>query len=196
MRLRTSVLVLAVAACVSAGATLGDSVPAKRGWLGVYTENLSQPMLVALDIDHGVLVGDVAEASPAAKAGIATGDVILGLDGENVHDAADLRFLVRDRPGKSVDLLLRHKGKEGHVTAMLEARDLPSEAMLDLDWPGLSSEALREAGKALRETGPKAKVMIEEARGPALDSLRRQLDELRRQIDDLRDRLKRQNKGS
>jgi len=188
-------MVLAAAAGVAGAATTPDSVTARRGWLGVYTEALSQPMLVALDIGHGVLVTEVAKESPAARAGIETGDVILEIDGEPTHDPADLKYLVRERPAQTVDVALRHKGKDKHVSAVLESRPSTSE-VLDFGWPGVPAEALREAGKALREVGPRAKALAQESRGPALDSLRHQLDELRQEIRELRDELRRKGKGN
>ena len=43
-----------------------------------------------LSADEGVLVSSVAEDTPAAKAGIRTGDVLLELDGKTIRDAGDL----------------------------------------------------------------------------------------------------------
>jgi len=164
-----------------------DSTDAKRGWLGVYTDELSKPMLVALDIDHGVLVTDVAEESPAAKSGMESGDIIVSVDGETTTDGSALRWAVRDRPGKSVMIKLRRRGKEKQVRATLDAREI-AEQTFDFQWPKLPREALRATGRALRESAPKLKVELERS-DLALDSIRKEMLELRKELDELRQRL-------
>jgi membrane-associated protease RseP (regulator of RpoE activity) len=165
----------------------GDSTAARRGWLGVYTDDLTKPMLVALDIDHGVLVTDVADESPAAKAGIEAGDVILSLDGESIADASALRWAVRDRPEQKVGIKFRRRGKDRKLEVKLEARELVEQA-LDFEWPAIPSEALREAKRALREAGPALKLKLEHS-DLTLDSLREQLAELRNELNELRKKL-------
>ncbi len=57
---------------------------------------------------EGVVVQSVTEASPAAEAGVRTGDVILTVDREEVNDLASFRRAVKDlKSGKNVVLLLR-----------------------------------------------------------------------------------------
>jgi serine protease Do len=50
-----------------------------RGWLGVMIQELDQPTREAFGLDNktqGVLIGDVFENQPAAKAGIQRGDIV------------------------------------------------------------------------------------------------------------------------
>ncbi|MFZ1684979.1 MAG: PDZ domain-containing protein [Candidatus Zixiibacteriota bacterium] len=61
---------------------------------------------------NGVLVSDVDRDSPAEKAGIKAGDVIVAIDGEKVADSRDVRDLVQDRKvgtTASIDVLRDHK---------------------------------------------------------------------------------------
>jgi serine protease Do len=61
---------------------------------------------------NGVLVSDVNRDSPAEKAGIKAGDVIVAIDGEKVADSRDVRDLVQDRKvgtTASIDVLRDHK---------------------------------------------------------------------------------------
>ncbi len=61
----------------------------------------------------GVLVGNVLPDSPAAKAGIEQGDVIVGFAGEKVHDRASFRLKVAtSEPSKPYPLVYLREGKE------------------------------------------------------------------------------------
>ncbi|MGC4106913.1 MAG: PDZ domain-containing protein [Thermomicrobiales bacterium] len=61
-----------------------------RGYLGVGSQGVTPAMAKALRLpdNNGVLVANVEPDSPAAKAGLQPGDVILSLDGRKVGDAA------------------------------------------------------------------------------------------------------------
>jgi serine protease Do len=85
--------------------------------------------------------------SPAAKAGIESGDVIISVDGNSVNDARDLaRRISTMAPGASVKLGVLHQGQEKTMTVTLGT--LPKEkaaaagqeksgAMPDSDMPKL-----------------------------------------------------------
>jgi membrane-associated protease RseP (regulator of RpoE activity) len=74
---------------------------------------------IALGVDHGVLVTEVVEDSPAEEAGIEMGDIILELDGERIEDTEDLIYLVKKRPEKEVKLVLLRKGKRKEIKVKL-----------------------------------------------------------------------------
>src|SRR5215813_5995007 len=60
----------------------------------------------------GSLVGDVTAGSPASKAGLQKGDIILAIDGESVNDANQLRLKVGMlEPNKRVTLKVLRDGK-------------------------------------------------------------------------------------
>jgi hypothetical protein len=194
MRTDRMLLALVAAAALAGAGTTGDSTGAGNGWLGVQTDNLSEPMLVALSIDHGVLVTDVTAESPAAKAGLEVGDVIVSLDGLKTGDGSDLRWAVRARPEKKVELAIRRKGKDQKLTATLSTRE-QAEHTFNFDWPAMPKEALREARRALRDLGPDIKKGLEQYDG-TLDSLRKQLGELRRELENLRIEVQKKDKGN
>jgi membrane-associated protease RseP (regulator of RpoE activity) len=194
MKIDRVLLVLVAVAALAVAGTADDSTGAGNGWLGVYTDNLSEPMLVALGVDHGVLVADVAAESPAAKAGLAVGDVILSLDGQKTDDGADLRWAVRGRPGRNVDVAIRRKGKDQTLAVVLGVRD-QAEHTFSFEWPALPKEALREARRALRDLGPDLKKGLGQYDG-ALDSLRKEMDELRRELENLRVEVQKKAKGN
>jgi serine protease Do len=65
-----------------------------------------------LAADEGVLVAAVEEDSPAAKAGIQAGDIVLDFGGKAVRDGGDLRSAVREATaGKSAAVKVQRKGK-------------------------------------------------------------------------------------
>jgi membrane-associated protease RseP (regulator of RpoE activity) len=94
-------------------------------WLGLRLEDVTAEKAKELKLagEYGVIVKDVEEESPAAKAGVAKGDVILEFAGEMVRSAAHLRRLVRETPaGRSVTLLVSRAGQTKTLSAKLEAR--------------------------------------------------------------------------
>ncbi|TDT99735.1 MULTISPECIES: DegQ family serine endoprotease [Azorhizobium] len=88
----------------------------RRGWIGVRIQNVSDEIAESLGIGkaRGALVGGLNDDnSPAAKAGVKAGDVIVKFDGKDVKDVRDLPRIVADTPvGKEVDIVVLRKGKE------------------------------------------------------------------------------------
>ncbi|MGI9301251.1 MAG: DegQ family serine endoprotease [Gammaproteobacteria bacterium] len=86
-----------------------------RGWLGVTIQGLSRELAgsFGLDTPKGALVAEVSADSPAARAGIKPGDIIIEFNGRQVAESGDLPALVGATPaGKSVDLTVLRNGKE------------------------------------------------------------------------------------
>jgi serine protease Do len=86
-----------------------------RGRLGVGIQGMDEDLAKALGMDHphGALVEQVEPGTPAEKAGLKTGDVIVGVDGQDVSHAEDLpRMVARHAPGTQVKVtFLRDKQK-------------------------------------------------------------------------------------
>ena len=101
-----------------------------RGWIGVMIQDLSQDLIKAmgLQVDHGVLVADVQRDSPAAKAGLSRGDVILSIDGDSTESVAQLRNKIASiGPGQHARLLIARGGRHRRVSVTLE--QIPSETV-------------------------------------------------------------------
>ena len=99
-----------------------------RGWLGVSIQNLTPELAKQFNIKdkHGVVVGDVVEDSPAEKAGIQRGDIIVEYDGKKVEDATELRNRVANTPpGKEVGIKIVRDGKEKNVKVVIA--EMPSD---------------------------------------------------------------------
>jgi serine protease Do len=96
-----------------------------RGWLGVAIADLTPEKAKQMDINDGkgVLVPEVMVDSPAAKAGIKAGDVVVEMDGKPVEQAGELqRKIALKEPGKSVELVIIRDGARKTITAKLDKR--------------------------------------------------------------------------
>jgi serine protease Do len=94
-----------------------------RGYLGVATQGVTPAMAKALrlqDGGRGALVASVEPDSPAAKAGIQPGDVILGIDGSKIATPRDLAIDVAHvRPGSEAKLDILRDGDAQTVTVAI-----------------------------------------------------------------------------
>jgi C-terminal processing protease CtpA/Prc len=92
------------------------------GWLGVGIEPV-QAEKSAKKASEGVLVNDIYEGSPAEKAGIQVGDIILTVDGEKAESVDQLVKLVRSKePGGDVEVTVLRDGKQETMIATLGER--------------------------------------------------------------------------
>ena len=99
-----------------------DHGEVRRGRLGVTIQRITPALAESLGLSGtaGALVGDVEDSSPAAKAGLQPGDVIVALNGESVKDSNVLRNEIAAlQPGSEVKLTVRRDGKEQVLTATL-----------------------------------------------------------------------------
>ena len=86
----------------------------ERGWLGVQIQALTPELAEAagLDTAKGALVAEVQKGSPALKAGLRQGDVILSYDGKPVRQSKDLPKLVAETAaGTTVPVEVLRDGK-------------------------------------------------------------------------------------
>ncbi|MCJ7458624.1 MAG: DegQ family serine endoprotease [candidate division Zixibacteria bacterium] len=94
---------------------LAEGKQVSRGYLGIAPVNITKDLKDAFDLPstEGLLVQQVQPNTPAAKAGMKTGDVILTLDGKKVADADQFRLQVAGlEPGKTIDLGILRNGKK------------------------------------------------------------------------------------
>ena len=109
--------------------------------LGVMVQDLD-----ATDKTGGVRVDSVDPESPAEKAGLKTGDVVVEYDGERVRSARQFTRLVQETPeGRQVPLAVLRDGKRQALTATPEARAFSWEMNIDGD------RIRRDVERGLRE---------------------------------------------
>jgi serine protease Do len=127
--------------------------------------------------ERGALVASVEDDSPAEKAGLKDGDVIVRFDGEDVRSAIQLARLVRETPpGRSVAIEVSRDGSAQKVTATIGAADAAGPAFGDFDLrrfelpvpPPLAERDDRDG----RQPRPFVFRLDDEERGPRRLSLR------------------------
>lgn len=110
-----------------------------RAYLGVGLTHLSPELREHFGApkDSGVMVESVQKESPAEKAGIRVGDIVVSVDGDVVESATDLRQALQDKKdGDSVRVeVLRGRARQTLV-ATLKERETPRLLQLD-ELPGL-----------------------------------------------------------
>ncbi len=126
----TWLLVAALAAVAALPVTA-----AAQGWLGVTTQPTDEDLRRGLDLTRdGLLVNRVFEGSPAERAGLRKGDVILRYDGRSVTDPGDLRSVVREsRPGDTVPVEIWRNG--ARRTLDVEVGEVPASEQDSSDVP-------------------------------------------------------------
>jgi serine protease Do len=142
-----------------------------RGWLGVSIQELSPELAsqFGLEESKGVLVSDVLDNSPAKKAGLERGDVIVEFDGKPVENPTQLRNhvaqtsvgkkavvkFIREKAPRTVEVTIAEQpktvaqagGEEGGGSIR------PSGLLSDLDVRELNPELARRLGLAAGERG-------------------------------------------
>jgi serine protease Do len=95
--------------------------------LGVYVMSIEGQLAryFGLEADEGALVSSVEEGSPAAKAGIRAGDVVLEFNGRAIHTSRDLRRQVRKSEGGTVTIKLLRDAKPLDVQVSLPEPETP-----------------------------------------------------------------------
>jgi len=99
-----------------------------RGWLGVYIQDITPELAkqFKLSTNRGALVSDVMEGSPADKAGLQRGDVILHYNGKEVENNSHLRNMVAQTPvGRTIDVKVIRDGRTETLKVVIG--ELPAE---------------------------------------------------------------------
>ncbi len=158
----------------------------EQGWLGIVAENMTPAMLVALGIEHGVLVSDVIENSPAAKAGFKMGDVITEFDGQPVDGIDILRQMVLSRPDEFVEIVAVRRFKRFKVSVKIGRRPKVRHER-DLIPGSKFHDIYRTLVQIVRRLEPQlqtGKRMYQQS----LDSIQREIERLKNELDVLRKR--------
>ena len=106
-----------------------------RGYLGVQIQPVSQDIADGLGLKtaNGALVDEAMPGTPAAKAGLKSGDVITKLNGEEVKDASDLtRHVGALKPGEKVELTYLRDGAEKTADITLGSQNSEQTAKADV----------------------------------------------------------------
>jgi len=133
MKMFNSLRLVTLGGLVVFALTVGGSALARgdkesgKAWLGVYLHEIDDETKEAWDLPstEGVMVDDVVKESPAEKAGLKAGDVIVKFDGRPVSSSTQLRRLIsRAQPDTTVTLdIVRDKKNQQVAVTLGESED-------------------------------------------------------------------------
>ena len=101
---------------------LRDKGRVTRGRIGVQIQEMTKETADAFGLKqaNGALVNSVEKDGPAAKAGVQSGDIILKVEGRDVHSSNDLpRIITAIRPGTKVTLNIWRKGTAKDIPVVI-----------------------------------------------------------------------------
>lgn len=176
----------------------GEALPGvKRGFIGVSLVDLTSDLRGYFGVapESGVLVSEAVKGSPAEKAGIRAGDVIVSVDGKSVDSSRDVGEVIREmKKGDTVKLDVRRKGTAQQFLVTVDEREMkPFEVRFGgPHWTAMQDGELKEFDLDLETRGaignlheyfesPEWKSRIESFRN---------CDQFEKKIDDLEKRLK------
>jgi serine protease Do len=139
-----------------------------RGWLGVAIQDVNEDLAKSFDLKQakGILVSEVQPDSPASKADLKQGDVILRLNGVDLKDVSDLRNKVAlITPGTKAALTIVRAGSEKVIDVVIGEQPsgfgkagggLPSRGNLEqfgLNLQDLTPELAQQLGYTAEQKG-------------------------------------------
>jgi serine protease Do len=107
-------------------AQLKDACHVERGWLGVQIQKITDDLAQSLNLPNtkGALVAGVTPDSPAARAGIKAGDVIVSFDNKDIEEMKDLpRFVASTAPNQRSKLAVWRNGARSELA--VEVKTFP-----------------------------------------------------------------------
>lgn len=137
-----------------------------RGWLGVVIQPVSKDLAESFGLDgtNGALVSDVSDDSPAQKAGLKAGDVILSANGSDIQDSTTLpRVVGQVSPGDEVKLQVMRDGTERDIDVTVG--DWPEEMAADDSPASESSNDQTQLGIAVSDLNDQEKQQLDIDKG-------------------------------
>jgi serine protease Do len=138
------------------GGQLETAGKVQRAFLGVIIQPVTQPLAeqFKVKVHSGVLVTEVRPDTPAAKAGLKPGDIILHFAGKAVSSPRELQGLVeRVKIGSTLPLAILRDGKQ--MTLDVTCRELPGDL-------ALAGNATHESGNAESSHFDKLGIQVED----------------------------------
>jgi len=169
---------------------------ASNSYIGAVVQDLNDQLgnYFGVKDGEGILITEVTEDSPAQKAGLLAGDIIISVDGIQVKETDDLTGVISEKKeGDKVTIGYLRKGKKAEVSVEVAEGEnnfktfvMPSMGSLginlpDLKWLRLDSDNNEE------------EIISEEDRDnfrQSMDELKKQMEELRLQMEELKSKIK------
>lgn len=106
---------------------------ASHAFIGIYGDDASKyPEKLPLGVKEGAIIVQVIPGSPAEKAGLQRGDIIVQFDRSKIKSMEDLVSQVRKRePGDKVKIVYYRDGEKREVEVVLEEKPIKTGLILD-----------------------------------------------------------------
>lgn len=143
-----------------------------RGRLGVGIQTMTRELAQSFGLDRprGALVTQVEPNTPAAKAGLQTGDVITKFNGEDVEDATQLtRRVASTKPGSAATISVWRKGATRDLHATIG--EFPSEAVVAAAEPAGPTTRSGRLGVGVSELTPEQRKALNVKYGLVVESV-------------------------
>jgi membrane-associated protease RseP (regulator of RpoE activity) len=176
------------------------------GYLGVYLLQLNDALRDHFtgDEDAGVMVSGVSDDTPAAKAGVKVGDIIVSINGDAVKSPTGVARLIRKlKDGEEAKLVIVRAGKKKTLTATIVEKERPQVDVSkyfmyrfgDDDDDAVEVEIDRDAlGERMREMREQLR-HLEHGDVIKLEKLNRDLEERLQQLEKKLERLEKKLEG-
>ena len=135
-----------------------------RGFMGVSIQDITPDIAAAMKLNArtGALVGDVEPNSPAARAGLQPGDVIVELNEKPVTDSRELRLSVSSlAPGTQINMRVLRNAETKNVVMTLGDMPTKKTALNTREKPDSSQSSEPKLGIAVVELTPEIRQQLE-----------------------------------
>ncbi|WLE96540.1 MAG: DegQ family serine endoprotease [Candidatus Electrothrix communis] len=136
---------------------LRSSGKVTRGWLGLAIQDMNEDLAQSFGVNKadGILIAEVTKGSPAKKAGIQQGDILLSLNGDKVLDVTDLRNrIAMTTPGSKVTLQVFREGRKKEIRVIIAEQPADFSRATRMRLRKNNSSLLDNMGLTLQELTP------------------------------------------
>ena len=128
-----------------------------RGWLGVAIQDMNEELARSFDVQEaeGILVAEVTKKSPAEKAGLRQGDILLALNGDRLADVTDLRNrIAMTAPGSRITLRIIREGRRKDISVTIAEQPADFSQVTRVYTKKAHSSLLDNMGLTVQELTP------------------------------------------
>ncbi|MBE9562688.1 MAG: DegQ family serine endoprotease [Proteobacteria bacterium] len=150
-------------------AQLKDNGKVSRGWLGVLIQDVTHELAESFNMKkpQGALIAKVLPESPAAKAGLKVGDIIVSFDGKHIERSVELPPIVgRTKINTIVSTIVIRKGKQEAIDVNIG--ELPSEEDIKLATTAQGTANLARIGLSITDLDDKKRESLSIVEGGIL----------------------------
>jgi len=151
---------------------LKDKGKVTRGWIGVQIQEVTAVLAenLGLTAGRGALVAEPQPGSPAAKAGIESGDVIISINGKEAHDSREIaRTISGLPPGTTATIVVIRNGQEKSFNITLGNLADQREASANAELPKQKGTSVPRLGASVARAADGVVVTSVDPGGPAAD---------------------------